>query len=106
MTKILITAEELLQMPKDGYRYELVKGELRQMAPAGGEHGVIAAKLTRRLEIFVEEKGLGVVCAAETGFLIATNPDTVRGPDLAFVSKERIPESGIPKGYWPFAPDL
>jgi Uma2 family endonuclease len=106
MTKTLITAEELLQMPKDGYRYELVKGELRQMVPAGGEHGVTAMNLSTPLDYYVKERGLGVVCAAETGFIIALSPDTVRAPDVAFVSKARIPESGIPKGYWPFAPDL
>jgi Uma2 family endonuclease len=105
-TKTLITADELLQTPDDGYRYELVKGELRQMAPAGGEHGVTAMKVSIPLGFYVEEKDLGVVCAAETGFQIASNPDTVRAPDLAFVSKARIPHSGIPKGYWPFAPDL
>jgi Uma2 family endonuclease len=105
-TKTLMTAEQLLQMPDDGYRYELVKGELKQMTPPGGEHGVTIMRLSTPLDSYVEQHHLGVVCAAETGFLITVNPDTVRGPDLSFVSKERIPPSGIPKGYWPFAPDL
>lgn len=105
-TKSQMTADELLMMPKDGYRYELVKGELQQMVPAGGEHGVTTMKLGARLEVYVEDNDLGVVCAAETGFIIARNPDTVRAPDVAFVSKARIPATGIPKGYWPYAPDL
>lgn len=105
-TKTLITADELLAMPNDGYRYELIKGELFQMVPPGGEHGVIAMKLAARLAVYVEDNTLGVVCAAETGFKIATDPDTVRAPDSAFISKEKIPATGIPKGYWPFAPDL
>jgi Uma2 family endonuclease len=104
--KSLMTADELLRMANDGCSYELVKGELRRMTPPGGEHGVTAGKLTVSLGYYVEEKDLGVICVAETGFIIASNPDTVRGPDLAFVSKQRILESGIPKGYWPFAPDL
>lgn len=49
---------------------------------------------------------LGVVYAAETGFLLATTPDTVRAPDVAFVSRERLARQGEVEGYWPGAPDL
>lgn len=101
-----VTADELLLMPKDEVRYELVRGELRTMAPAGFEHGVVIAKLTWRFAQHVETNNLGVVRGAETGFKIATNPDTVRAPDIAFVRRERIPENGITKKFWPGAPDL
>lgn len=101
-----VTADELLLMPRDGFRYELVKGEVKQMAPAGFEHGVVIAKLTWRFAQHVEANGLGLVCGAETGFKIFTNPDTVRAPDIAFVRRERITESDIPKKFWPGAPDL
>lgn len=101
-----LTAEELFQLPEDGQRYELVKGELRTMAPAGGMHGVIAVRITLSLGNHVQANGLGAVFAAETGFRIATNPDTVRAPDVAFVSRTRIEQIGLPKGYWPGAPDL
>jgi Uma2 family endonuclease len=100
------TAEELLMMPEDGFRYDLVKGELRKMSPAGSEHGAIIARLTIALGSHVEANGLGEVFGAETGFKLASNPDTVLGPDLAFVSNERIPPTGIPVAYWPGAPDL
>jgi len=105
-TTQLTTADELFMMPKDGFRYELVKGELRKMSPAGSEHGVIIMNLGAPLTLHVKAKQLGVVFGAETGFKIATNPDTVRAPDIAFVRRERIPESGIPKKFWPGAPDL
>jgi Uma2 family endonuclease len=105
-TMTLVTAEELMRMPDDGYRYELIKGEVLRMPPTGGEHGVTTMKLGTRLARYVEEKGLGVVFAAETGFKIATDPDTVRAPDAAFVRRERVPPEGVPKGYWPGAPDL
>lgn len=105
-TKTLITAAELLRMPADGYRYELVKGELRQMSPPGSEHGIDAMNFGGLLFYHVKTQRLGKVFAAETGFLIATNPDTVRGADVAFVCQARIAEIGIPKGYWPGAPDL
>jgi Uma2 family endonuclease len=93
-------------MPSDGYRYELVKGELRRMAPAGHEHGRVTARFTWRLAQHAESNSLGTVYAAETGFLLSTNPDTVRAPDVAFVSRKRLEEVGKVEGYWPGAPDL
>jgi Uma2 family endonuclease len=42
---------------------------------------------------------------ADTGFLIARQPDTVRAPDIAFVGKERG-KAPLPVGYFPGAPDL
>ncbi len=100
------TAEELFRLPDDGFRYELVKGELRKMAPAGSEHGAIIARLTIALGQYIEANNLGELFGAETGFKITSNPDTVRAPDIAFIRRERIPETGIPKEYWPGPPDL
>jgi Uma2 family endonuclease len=100
------TADELLRMPDDGFRYELVRGELRRMTPAGSEHGRIAMSFSWRLAQHVQENRLGAVYAAETGFVLARNPDTVRAPDVAFVNRERLEEAGETEGYWPGAPDL
>jgi Uma2 family endonuclease len=105
-TSTRVTAEELLNMPDDGFRYELVKGELVKMAPAGSEHGKIAMRLGWRLAQYVETHGLGNVYAAETGFQIASNPDTVRAPDAAFVRQSRSEEIGNIRSYYPGAPDL
>jgi Uma2 family endonuclease len=102
----LMTADELLKLPRGQFRYELVEGELKQMSPAGHNHGRIAIRLTVPLAQYVEERGLGEVYAAETGFLLKTNPDTVRAPDIAFVRQERVEAVGEAKGYWPGAPDL
>jgi Uma2 family endonuclease len=102
----VITADELLSMPDDGRRYELVQGELRMMSPAGGRHGRIALKLARRLGDYVEEHDLGVAYAAETGFLLQRNPDTVRAPDVAFVSHKSLGEFADHPGFLPLAPDL
>jgi Uma2 family endonuclease len=101
-----ISAEQLLRLPDDGKIYELVEGDLRMMSPAGGRHGRVAARLLRKLGNFVEDQQLGDTFAAETGFLLARDPDTVRCPDVAFVSKERLDEAGDVVGYWPGAPDL
>lgn len=100
------TADELFAMPDDGLRYELVKGELRRMSPSGSEHAVIIGRLTVRLGGYVEANDLGLYFGAEAGFKIGSDPDTVRAPDLAFVSRGRIPESGVPKKFWSGAPDL
>jgi Uma2 family endonuclease len=102
----LLTAEDLLTLPDDDKRYELVRGELVCMAATGGRHGIIASRLDYRLRAFVEAHDLGEVCAAETGFRLAQNPDTVRAPDVSFIARERLPAAGAPEGYWPFAPDL
>lgn len=105
-TTTLLTADELWDLPRDGRRYELIRGELKFMPPAGFEHGAIEIRVTIPLGHYVMTHGLGEVVGAETGFLIARDPDTVRAPDLAFVRKERILETGIPKKYYPGAPDL
>jgi len=101
-----MTAEELLRLPDDGYRYELVRGELRKMAPAGHIHGRVAINVTTPLDRHVRDHNLGVVYAAETGFKLASNPDIVRAPDIAFIRRERVEDVGDLEGYWPGAPDL
>ena len=100
------TADELFAMPDDGFRYELVEGELIRMAPAGAEHGRVAVRITAPLFMYVEAHDLGEVFAAETGFKLRSEPDTVRAPDVAFVRKARIKEGGMTEGYWAGAPDL
>ncbi|MBI4639744.1 MAG: Uma2 family endonuclease [Candidatus Tectomicrobia bacterium] len=106
MTTQLMTAEDLLRMPDDGFRYELVSGELRRMPPAGHTHGRIAATVTGSLVQHVATNKLGTVYAAETGFKLAANPGHVRAPDVAFIRRERVIEVGEIEGYWPGAPDL
>jgi Uma2 family endonuclease len=100
------TASELYERPDDGFRYELVKGELRKMSPSGSEHGATIVNITVLLGQHEKANQLGICFGAETGFKIASDPDTVRAPDVAFIRQERIPESGLPKKFWPGAPDL
>jgi Uma2 family endonuclease len=105
-TSQLVTAEDLLRLPDDGFRYELIRGELRKMAPAGHWHGRITINVTTPLDRHVRAHHLGVVYAAETGFKLASDPDVVRAPDVAFIRQERVDEVGDVEGYWPGAPDL
>jgi Uma2 family endonuclease len=99
----ITTAEQLLSAGDIG-RCELVRGQLIMMSPAGANHGYIAVNVCRLIANHVVEHGVGRVFAAETGFFIGRNPDTVRAPDVAFVRKER---ATVPKrGFFPGAPDL
>ena len=99
-----MTAEELIKLPRGRFRYELVKGELLTMSPAGEEHGAIALALAAELYLYVKANKLGIVYAADTGFKLESNPDTVLAPDVSFVARERIRE--ISKKYREGAPDL
>jgi len=101
-----MTADELLVLPDDGMRHELVRGELRVMPPAGFGHGKVALRVARCLADHVEDNALGESAAAETGFLIGRDPDTVRAPDASFVSRERYEALGPTLGYWPEAPSF
>ncbi|MHC4957441.1 MAG: Uma2 family endonuclease [Planctomycetota bacterium] len=96
------TAEQLERATGLG-RCELIRGELRMMIPAGGEHGRIAGRLTCLLGNHVMSNELGSFYAAETGFLLARDPDTVRAPDFAFARAEPAPTG---RGFVPGAPDL
>lgn len=101
-----VTAEELFDMPDGGGRCELVKGEIIRLTPNGAKNGVVTARIGNVLDEYVEAKDLGVCSGAETGFILERDPDTVRAPDAAVVLASRVPASGVPVGYWPFAPDL
>jgi Uma2 family endonuclease len=106
-TGIRMTADELIRLPDRGTRYELIAGELHEMAPAGGEHGYVAIEAAYCLRAFLgqhPEVG-GALFAAETGFRLARNPDTVRAPDVAYVAAERLPQARV-RGYPDMAPDL
>ena len=101
-----MTADELLAMPRDGYRYELVKGELKRMSPTGDEHGAVTMELATPLHLYVKKNNLGRVYAPETGFKLESDPDTVRAPDIAFVRRARIEATGRLTGFREGAPDL
>ena len=101
-----VKAEELFDMQDGGGRCELVNGEITRLTPNGAVHGVVTARIASALREYVEANDLGVCCGADTGFILERDPDTVRAPDAAVVLASRVPASGVPSGYWPFAPDL
>lgn len=111
-----VTAEELLRWPDDAqfpWRYELVGGRLVRMAPPGFEHGKVAHNLSGPLHTHVRARKLGVVTAAETGYLLSQpgEKDTVLAPDIAFIGAAQLaaqPPAGSTgrRGYLRAAPDL
>src|SRR6266542_4410352 len=106
-TGIRMTADELLRLPDNGMRRELIAGEQHEMPPGGGEHGFIGSQVQGRLAFFLEQHPLidGGLFAAGTGFRLARDPDTVRAPDVAYVGPERLAQARVP-GYPNLAPDL
>jgi Uma2 family endonuclease len=101
----LLTADELLHTHLPNKRVELVKGTLVVREPPGFRHGEVTARLGRALGDYVHAHDLGHVVAGDAGFKLEANPDTVRGPDVAFVRKGRI-AAPPPMGYAELAPDL
>lgn len=105
-TRTRLTADDLLRLPDTGKRCELVRGELFEMPPSGGEHGYVTSNVLYRLGGFIgQHKVGGAVFAAKTGFRIGRDPDTVRAPDVAFVAEPRVAQARV-AGYPDLAPDL
>jgi Uma2 family endonuclease len=105
MAPATMTAEDLLRLNIQDKRSELVRGRLVVREPAGLAHGIVAARIGRRVADFVDGANLGVVVAAETGFTLARDPDTVRAPDVGFIRADRVPDP-VPRGYASIAPDF
>ncbi len=99
----LMTADELLMMPDDGFRYELIRGVLIQRMPAGDRHGNAAAWTAAEFANYVRANDYGSI-RAEIGYRLESGPDTVRAPDVSWISPENSHEP-IP-GYREGAPDL
>jgi len=102
----LVTADELFAMPDDSIRRELVRGEVREMSPAGKRHGKTGMRVALRLAAYVEAAGLGEVYGPDTGFRLFADPDTVRVPDVSFVTRAHAAEVGEIDGFIPGTPDL
>ena len=98
---------DLYALAGDEHHYELVEGELQMMSPASPNQGRYASRITVALGGYVESHQLGEVYVAEPGFALKPDPKgTVRAPDVAFVTKERIPPAAESSGFWALAPDL
>jgi Uma2 family endonuclease len=102
----LLTAAEYGQLADDGRWTELVRGRIVEMNRPFTSHGYYMNRIAYLLTLFVEQQRLGRVVAGDAGVITEHDPDTVRGPDIAFYSFDRIPRGDLPEGYWPSSPEL
>ena len=101
----LITADELLAMPDDGHRYELLRGVLIRKMPTGETHGLVVALTAHHITQYALSSGHGQTRTGETGYRLDRDPDTVRAPDVAWYSPGNIPSPGT-QGFPEMVPDL
>ncbi|MGH2560595.1 MAG: Uma2 family endonuclease [Thermomicrobiales bacterium] len=105
-TTKLMTADDLMQIEDDGFLYELIRGELIRMSPAGGAHGWIGGEAAALIREFARPRGLGEVFNSDTGYLFEFDPDTVLAPDTSFIRADRLPPLSALGGYLTVVPDL
>lgn len=103
-TAPLVTAEQLEQFPRDDRRYELVRGRVVPMTPVNVEHGRVVVRAGSLIAWHLQGRDAGIV-GAEIGFILATDPDTVRAPDVAFIRRDRMPPRDA-RGFFKGAPDV
>ena len=106
-TAQLLTAEEFYAMPapKDGTKQELVRGKVVTMAGPGVEHGEVQGQVYFLLKTLLNQNKIGRVMV-ESATVLERKPDTVRGPDVSYYSKERLPLDKRVVGYHDEVPDL
>ena len=102
----LLTAEDLLLLDSKGVKGELIQGVLYERMPSGGRHGEIAAALATEFRVFVRPLRLGRVGGSDSGVFLERDPDTVREPDVYFISAERLPLDVTVSGYYQVVPNL
>lgn len=102
----LLTIEEFERLPDDESRTELVRGRLVREPPAGMDHGRLANAIAFLITGFVRRHRLGEVFTADTGFVLFPDPPTVRAPDVAFISRSRLPPPEETVSFGHLAPDL
>jgi Uma2 family endonuclease len=99
------TAQDLERLSDERYHFELIQGGLRSMSPSGGPYGDAISRVSFYINAVVYDDDLGMTFAAETGFLLSRDPDTIKVPDFAFVRYEGLPDP-LPEGFVPLVPDL
>ncbi len=102
----LLTAEEYGRLENDGRLTELVQGRIVEMNLPFTAHGCLVYRAAMLLGQFVELHRLGRISVGDAGVVTQRNPDTVRGPDVAFYSYQRSPDGPLPDQYWPISPEL
>ena len=94
-------------MPETGFPCELVRGEIVEMTPPKPRHGQICAKIVFQGLRYNEDHDCMHVLANDTGVITERNPDTVRGPDVWFISYRKVPKGPLAYDtYLDIVPDI
>jgi len=101
-----MTVEEFAALPPTDTFTELVRGVVVESPLRGFRHGVVCANVGFALFDYVRPRKLGWACSNNVGVITRRNPDTVRGPDLVFISNERLPSISKVHGYAEQPPEL
>ena len=102
----LLTAEDLLRLNSQGVKGELIRGVLCETVSAGMERGQIAMTFGAALVAYTRPRRLGRVIGSDSGILLQRSPDTVREPDIAYISAEKLPLGARVQGYLEIIPEL
>ena len=102
----LLTAEEYGRLTDDGRLTELVRGRIIELNRPFTSHGYLVYRVAMLLGQFVDQHRLGRIVTGDAGVVTQRDPDTVRGPDVAYYSYQRIPQGPLPEEYWPASPEL
>lgn len=102
----LLTADDLLRLSSEGVKGELIRGVFHETMSAGVNHGRVVVKLVLLMGAFVLPRRLGTLLASDTGVLLEREPDTVREPDIAYISSAKLPIGEDVPGYSEVVPDL
>ena len=102
----LLTADDLLEMYSQGIKGELIRGVLHKTVATGGLHGDIAGSLISEIRAYARPRRMGRVGGTDTGILLERNPDTVREPDIYYISADKLPLDIQVSGYFDVVPDL
>ncbi len=102
----LMTIDEFSKLDVDDRKLELVRGKVVEMNLPKPRHGQICSKVNRVIGNFADEHELGHVVTNDTGVITERNPDSLRGPDIAFFSYARVPKGPLPTEYLQVVPEV
>ncbi|MGH9432175.1 MAG: Uma2 family endonuclease [Terriglobia bacterium] len=103
-TKTLLSIEDYASLEEpEGVRYELSEGELIVTPSANYYHNEVRDEFNARLRAFVKSRKLGIVTSETDMQLVG---ETVRRPDIAFISASRLQGIDLEKVPIPLAPDV
>ncbi|MBI4578342.1 MAG: Uma2 family endonuclease [Planctomycetes bacterium] len=105
-TRTLTTAIEFERIAAGLGPCELVRGEVITLSPGGLSHSRVTARIAGLLWEWERRTRLGRTLTGEVGFAVETQPDTVRGADVAYYAYERLPKQTRLDGFSAVPPNL